>query len=188
MRTYIKLLLSLVLVFGLASVTLAADPTPRPTPIRKATGFDTSVPITSEGSPADVTCNFSYSVVGGAMSLNDTLGLCKLPKGAIITDWYLFMSAQGTAHAISLGPQEAPAVFLTASACGVASGSCAAIEHDTSGLTAATATLPLGGIPSSALAADTYLMMKVTTAATTPNSTAGIIKGWVRYHMHDSGF
>lgn len=172
----------LIAVLSLVSTAFAADPTPRPTPIRKATGFDNSVAISTNGGPGDVTCDFAYTVSGGAESLNDTIGLCKLPKGATVTDWLINMPAQGTAFAMDVGLQQSSAEYASASTCGAAATQCSAADAATNGLVK-------GGVPSSTpLTAETYFMLKVTTAATTPNATSGTIRGWVRYHMHGNAF
>lgn len=178
MKTYTKII-SVLALLALAAPAFAADPTPRPTPIRKASGFDGSQPIVPDGA-GDATCTFAYTVNGGAMSLNDTLGLCKLPKGAVIEEWYLYMPAQGTAAVHSLGLQESVAAFLTTSTVGAAAAVASPVNNP-NGLTA-------NALPTSPLTADTYLMLKTTTAATTPNTTPGTINGWVRYHVHGTGF
>lgn len=181
MKTNTFKALAVLALLTLATSAFAADPTPRPTPSLKATvngySYDASQAVTVADS-SDVTSTFTYTAAGGAMALNATLGLAKLPKGAVIEEWYLNIPVQGTAAVASLGIQESAAIFLTTSTC-PAVGCVASPVNNPNGLTANA--LPV------TISNDTYLVLTTTTAATTPNTTPGTIKGWVRYHMHGGG-
>jgi len=149
---------------------------------RVADTYTNSVAMTVP-SCEDVTAVFSY-VTGGslALALNDLLYLVKVPKGAQIVDFALWVPDldSGTTLTLSLGlvnRAASAASFLNASTVGQAGGLVTPFNNPNGVVS--------GSVPDTALTADDIVALKAAAAAAGAGA-GGTLKGYVRYHMHTS--
>lgn len=149
------------------------------------TGYSTSVSLGDSGTGLDVTAPFSFATSGlstaHALALNDVIQLLKLPKGAIITDFYVYIPDldSGTTLTLDFGLADATDGILSDSTIGRAGG-VASADNAPNGLA-------VNAFPMAALSADNVLVLKAT-AASTGAGTGGTVKGWVRYNMRGQVF
>ena len=165
--------------------------------------YASSQAITDAGLGNDITQTFSY-VTGASLALliTDYIRLCKLPRGAIITNWYMFvpdiesstgallvsLGLGGNANLDNLGAVLAaatPLAFLSSSVIGRAGGHINPLfQVDIAGANLAVASgVVAQALPSAPLIADQDLILTATAAATAAGA-GGTLKGYVTYNMH----
>lgn len=166
--------------------------------------YASSQAITDVGLGFDITQTFKY-VTGAAFTFaaTDTLRLAKLPRGAIILDWFLFipdidssttlkfdLGLSGNANLDNTGAvlaAAAPAAFILESTGGQAG--CIVSPQIQLALNGTTPVAPTGlvagALPYAYLAADQDFMLTAHAAeGATGAGAGGTLKGYVKYHMH----
>lgn len=157
------------------------------------------------GSGQDMTVAFSFatallasdgtsSKVAHKFFINDTVRLCKLPRGAHILDWGMRMPDidAGTTLTWDLGLLTKAAstqAFVAASVAG-RSGTISTVGPvvtQVATVLSAPATTVLGALPYPELTVDDTLILTAH-AATQTAGAGGTISGWIRYHCRSTGF
>lgn len=141
--------------------------------------------LSDSGTGCDVTADFMFNTSGFAtphlMVTGDILRLCKLPKGARVVDWYVFIPDidGATTSTSNLGPEtQDPDAFLVASTLG-RTGGLATANNAPNGLGA-------NALPVTITADDHFSLTAAAGGASA--GTGGIFKGWVRYSMQGRVF
>lgn len=137
----------------------------------------------------DILVPFSFASTGlstpHALALDDTIQLAKIPKGAVIVDWYVYvppLETSGSQLTLDLGLLYTDDnCFLDASTIGRAGGIASPIIAGLSGLV-------VNAIPYTevnvavATSADGSDIFQITCEAASNNAgNGGTLKGWVRY-------
>ncbi len=169
--------------------------------VYNADGYLASQAITDQGLGFDITATFSRVMNTTGLLITDFIRLAKLPKGAIIFDWFLFVPAldSSTGLLLSLGlggnatldntgavlAAATPTAFLSSTTIGRAGGHVTPMES--LGISGTTPIAPVGivaaALPAAALTCDQDLILTYTAAAT-GSVAGGTLRGFVKYHMH----
>ena len=170
--------------------------------------FNSTLDHTIASSLVDLaTGNTVTAIAGTAIAVNDTIALCKLPKGAVILDYFVQLPALdngsvsltldfglASTNSSTAGVKGATAatsnaaIFLAASTLGRAGGIVTPMES--LGITGTTPIAPVGivvgtgfvGVPLNPLIADDVLQLLAHAAGQAGGGAGGLLAGWVRYH------
>lgn len=155
-----------------------------------STGYENSQAVGDQGSGADITVPFVFDTteISATVTDNDLIKLVKIPKGAVITNWYMNWpdTDGGTSGRVKVGMVTNTSVVLLPIST-ICQGGVACPTNAPNGLTAAEA-LPqviVGGTTASPTAVDTngFDVLQIEVTTTGAAGSAGSLKGYVTYNL-----